>query len=142
MNVNTERSPLVGRLAKFLEFRRINIKAFEVSVGASNASIGSILKRGWGSIGSDRLTNILTVYPDLSAEWLLRGEGAMLRSAGAAPSVGENGNCLATAENASAVATSAPASSTSEELLTLYREQLRAKDDQIKQLLGLLANQK
>jgi len=30
--------------------------------------------------GGDMLVNILTTYPQLSAEWLMRGEGNMLRS--------------------------------------------------------------
>ena len=30
--------------------------------------------------GGDMLVNILTTYPQLSAEWLMRGEGEMLRS--------------------------------------------------------------
>lgn len=30
--------------------------------------------------GGDMLVKILTLYPELSAEWLMRGEGAMLRN--------------------------------------------------------------
>jgi len=35
--------------------------------------------------GGDMLVKILTTYPELSAEWLLRGEGDMLRTADTAP---------------------------------------------------------
>ena len=30
--------------------------------------------------GGDMLVKVLTIYPNLSAEWLLRGEGEMLKS--------------------------------------------------------------
>lgn len=45
----------------------------------SNASFGKSLKNG-GSIGGDKLEIILSVYPDINAEWLLTGDGEMLKS--------------------------------------------------------------
>lgn len=30
--------------------------------------------------GGDMIVKVLTLYPDLSAEWLMRGEGNMLKS--------------------------------------------------------------
>lgn len=44
----------------------------------SNASFGKSLRSG-GAIGTDKLENILSVYPRLSPNWLLTGEGTMLR---------------------------------------------------------------
>lgn len=132
----------LSRLMQWLAFKGLSIAAFERDIQVSNGSIGTQARKAGGYIGSNRVETILSRYPDLSAEWLLRGEGAMLRSTGAAPSVGGNGNAFATAENTSAMVTSAlPASSPLNELLALYHEQLRAKDEQIKQLLGLLTNQ-
>lgn len=129
------------RIRSFIAYLGLTIAEFERICEFSNGSLASQIKSS-RSIGSNRIEYILSRYPDLSAEWLLRGEGAMLRSTGAAPSVGGNGNAFATAENTSAMVTSAlPASSPLNELLALYHEQLRAKDEQIKQLLGLLTNQ-
>lgn len=43
----------------------------------SNASFGKSLKNK-GAIGTDKLENILRIYPELSPAWLLTGRGEML----------------------------------------------------------------
>ena len=75
---------VLERLKEFIDSQGITIASFEKAVGLSNSSFRKALQSGNG-IGSDKLENILKVYPDLSSEWLLRGEGPMLRSE-AAPS--------------------------------------------------------
>ena len=69
---------VVERITEYLDYKGISVSAFEKSTGMSNASFSKSLKSG-GSIGSDKLETILSHYPDLSAEWLVRGEGDMLR---------------------------------------------------------------
>ncbi|MCF0219110.1 MAG: transcriptional regulator [Muribaculaceae bacterium] len=68
---------ILQRLKTYIDNRGISIAAFEKSVGMSNASFSKALKGG-GAIGSDKLENILSVYCDISAQWLLTGEGDML----------------------------------------------------------------
>ena len=68
---------ILKRLKEYLDYKGISISAFEKSVGMSNASFSKQLNTGKG-IGSDKLENILTKYLDLSADWLLRGEGEMI----------------------------------------------------------------
>lgn len=63
------------RLKEYLKFKGIKNNAAEEICGLSNGFI-----RSSKSIGSDKLENILTAFPDLSAEWLLRGTGKMLIS--------------------------------------------------------------
>jgi len=70
---------IIDRIKQFIDEKGIAISAFEKSVGMSNASFGKSLKNG-GAIGTDKLENILSVYPELSPSWLLTGEGKMLRS--------------------------------------------------------------
>jgi hypothetical protein len=69
---------ILDRIKEYLDYRGISIAAFERSIGMSNASFGKSLKNG-GAIGTDKLETILRTYNDISAEWLLRGEGEMLR---------------------------------------------------------------
>lgn len=57
----------------------MTIAAFERSIGMSNASFGKSLKGG-KAIGTDKLENILRIYPDINPSWLLTGEGNMLRT--------------------------------------------------------------
>jgi len=69
---------VLERLKEYIDHRGISIAAIEKAAGMSNASLRKAIQSGNG-IGTDKLEKILTLYPDLSAEWLLRGEGEMLR---------------------------------------------------------------
>lgn len=75
---------IVTRIKDFIDFKGIAVSAFEKSIGMSNASFGKSLRNG-GAIGSDKLENILSVYPELSVTWLLTGEGEMLQSSPGVP---------------------------------------------------------
>lgn len=66
------------RIKQFIDCKGLSVSAFEKSVGMSNASFGKSLKNK-GAIGTDKLENILKVYPELSATWLLTGRGDMLK---------------------------------------------------------------
>ena len=72
---------VLQRLKEFIDYKGISIAAFEKSIGMSNASFGKSLKMG-GTIGADKIENILSVYPDLSAEWLMCGKGDMILADG------------------------------------------------------------
>lgn len=69
---------VLTRIKQFIDNKKIAVSAFERSIGMANASFGKSLKNG-GTIGADKLENILRVYPEVSAEWLLRGEGEMIK---------------------------------------------------------------
>lgn len=62
------------RIIQFIEFKGISTNAFEKSIGASKSYISNTK-----NISADIASNILLVYSELSAEWLLRGEGEMLK---------------------------------------------------------------
>ncbi len=70
---------VLKRLKEFIDANGLSIAAFEKSIGMSNASFGKSLKNN-GAIGSDKLENILIVYPDINPDWLLTGRGSMLKS--------------------------------------------------------------
>lgn len=70
---------ILERLKEYIDSKGISVSAFEKSIGMSNASFGKSLKNK-GAIGTDKLENILTVYPDLSPDWLLTGRGDMIKS--------------------------------------------------------------
>lgn len=67
------------RIKIFIDNKGITIKAFEESVGFSNGAFGSQLRNN-KTIGVDKIENILSVYPELSPEWLLTGKGTMLKT--------------------------------------------------------------
>lgn len=65
------------RFKAYLEVKKITNGRAEKDCGLSNGLIGNAIKAG-SALGSDKLEKILSVYPDLSAEWLLRGTGNMI----------------------------------------------------------------
>lgn len=52
------------------------MKAFETACGLSSGYVTSMRK----GFGSDKLNNVLNAYPELNRDWLLYGEGEMLKS--------------------------------------------------------------
>lgn len=64
------------RLTEYLKSKKISKSAFGRDIGVSSAYIASIRK----SIQPDKLQRIALKYPDLNTEWLLTGEGKMLKS--------------------------------------------------------------
>jgi hypothetical protein len=64
-----------SRLVEFLSYLKMGQNAFEKKVGISNGYISKVGK----SIGSEIINKISTTYPELNTEWLLNGEGEMLK---------------------------------------------------------------
>ena len=68
---------ILERLKEYIDFKGLTIASFERSIGMGNATFGKSLKNH-RAIGTDKLENILSVYPDISPQWLLSGEGEMI----------------------------------------------------------------
>jgi transcriptional regulator with XRE-family HTH domain len=66
------------RIKKYLDFKGISVSSFEKKLGFSNGSFASQLKNG-KTIGVDKLENILKYFTDLDANWLLTGNGSMIK---------------------------------------------------------------
>ena len=64
------------RINIFIEYKGIPIKKFEEKCGLSNGYISSMRK----GFGEEKLNNVLTAFPELNRDWLLYGEGDMLKS--------------------------------------------------------------
>lgn len=73
----------VERFREYLDVKGIANARAEKDCGFSNGLIGNALKSKT-AIGSDKLEKILSVYQELSAEWLLRGVGSMIKGEGKA----------------------------------------------------------
>lgn len=66
------------RILSFLESQGIKKVDFFEATGIQSSNFKG--KNMSSQPGGDMLVKVLTIYPNLSAEWLLRGEGEMLRS--------------------------------------------------------------
>lgn len=60
------------RIQQLIDFKRLSVLAFEKSVGLSNGYL-----RNTANISAENCAKILATYPDVSAEWLMKGEGEM-----------------------------------------------------------------
>lgn len=68
----------LNRIKQYIDYKGLTISSFERVVGMSNGSFASQLKNN-KTIGVDKLENILTNFPDINTEWLLTGNGPMLK---------------------------------------------------------------
>lgn len=66
------------RLDKYLKYRGLNDNKMTIETGLSNGLIGKARKRG--ALSQENISKILQKYNELDANWLLTGEGFMLKS--------------------------------------------------------------
>lgn len=64
------------RLIEFLKYLNIGQTAFEEKVGIAR----SYVSHNKGSIGTEIIKKISSVYPELNTNWIVTGEGEMLKS--------------------------------------------------------------
>ena len=70
-------SAVKQRLVQFIKIMHLTQRGFEELCGMGNGYINSIRK----SIGPEKMQSIIRAFPQLNREWLLYGEGEMLKSA-------------------------------------------------------------
>ena len=63
------------RIIEFIRHKGIKMKVFEEKCGLSSGYVTSMRK----GFGSEKLSNVLSAFPELNREWLLYGEGEMLK---------------------------------------------------------------
>lgn len=70
-----------SRVYAFLEHIGMPVSRFEEKCGLSNGYVSSMRK----GFGANKLNNVLNAFPELNRDWLLFGEGSMLRTSPPAP---------------------------------------------------------
>lgn len=63
------------RTIELVKIKGLTMRAFEEMCHLSTGYVTSMRK----GFGSDKLKNVLTAFPDLNRDWLLYGEGEMLK---------------------------------------------------------------
>jgi len=66
------------RLDVYMKYKGLNDNKLTIETGIPNGLIGKARKRG--SFSGKNISKLITTYKDLSADWLFRGEGDMLRT--------------------------------------------------------------
>lgn len=67
---------IIDRIKQFADFKQISIRKFCELAGVAS---GGFIKVK--SVGSESLLKIFTAFPDINLEWLITGQGSMLKSA-------------------------------------------------------------
>ena len=75
----TNNNTINGRIREIILSAGITDSAFAKRIGVTQSVIASMFQRGTEP-SAKVLTSILLTYEDISAEWLLRGQGQMLLS--------------------------------------------------------------
>lgn len=69
------------RIIQFVDYKWISFNFFKKNIGASKSYISNTK-----NISAKVVSNILRIYPELSPEWVLTGEGSMLKKENAVKS--------------------------------------------------------
>lgn len=67
------------RLLKMIDYLELSVRSFESICGLQRGNISNMTEKS--TIGSDKLAKIIDVFPIFNVEWLLTGQGEMLRKA-------------------------------------------------------------
>lgn len=70
---------IIDRIYQIIDFKQINVRQFERSLGLGNNTLGKAKARDRG-ISSDTISKIVEFYRDINLNWLISGEGEMLKS--------------------------------------------------------------
>jgi hypothetical protein len=86
-NVSTESAK---RLEELITYLKLSYNKFAVEIGLKDNVKIYHVKNGRNDISADLANNIVSKYPYVSYEWLLRGEGPMLKASPLTPSQQKN----------------------------------------------------
>lgn len=70
---------MVSRIKKLIELQGVSVRAFAIACEINSPTLDRQLK-GRMALSLDTVNKILAANPNLSAEWLMRGEGPTSRT--------------------------------------------------------------
>ena len=108
------------RLKEYLEYKGISVNAFETTTGMSKGYY-----RNTKHISADVLSRICTTYEDISAEWILRGVGTMLKA-------GDNNQIVVNGDS-SVAAMNSSVSTAAGQLVDSLKREIELKDQVIEE---------
>ena len=120
------------RTIEFVKSKGITMKAFEQKCGLSTGYVTSMRK----GFGADKLNNVLTAFPELNREWLLYGEGNMLKG-----NVTQNGSHTQNANGNGTITQTVNESSLINEISEmrkLVQEQVKNNQDQFNRFMTII----
>lgn len=77
---------IISRIKEIIDYKGISVRRFCMEIGVANGFLDKVK-----DVGSEKLLKILNTYPEISPEWLLTGQGPMLKES---VSIKENRNLI------------------------------------------------
>ena len=144
--ISENNNTVKGRLIEYLRVKRISKSEFGRVLGVSNAYVSSIRN----SITPEKIQGITQNFPDLDIQWLMTGEGQMLKpmttqignGASGIVIAGDNRMSNSSIDNRHCSDVLRAQIDLMEERLKEKDAQIKEKDAQIKQLLDIIQGMK
>lgn len=70
---------IIDRVNDYIQYKGISIRAFESEAGIKYSTISAAIKRGT-ELNTATLLKIIDTYDDIDTDWLMKGEGKMIKS--------------------------------------------------------------
>ena len=120
------------RILEFIRYKKIPVKQFEEKSQLSNGYVSSMRK----GFGTGKLENVLNSFPELNRDWLLHGEGDMLKPKHQRNKVGINNGIVGIQGDGHHITNNDVSSM--KELISPIVSLMEKKDEQITDVIGIL----
>ena len=70
---------MVPRIKNVIAYSNLSIRAFAIKIGVNQPTLDRMIK-GINALNLNCVIGILSAFPEISSEWLMRGVGEMLLS--------------------------------------------------------------
>lgn len=123
---------IAERISMYLKFKGISVYKFENTIACSRGLISKAIKDN-KNIGSEILGNILKAYNDINAEWLITGNGEMLKQKNNANIIAGR-DIMSNSHNRTSVSTEEDATD-KDMIIKNLQSEINSKDTIIKMLI-------
>lgn len=65
---------IIERIKQIIDYKQISVRKFCIEIGVSNGFLDKVK-----DVGVEKVAKILYTYPEINPEWLVTGNGNMLR---------------------------------------------------------------
>lgn len=115
----------IGRIKEVLKFSGLSTRAFAIKCGLNSPTLERQIK-GLRGVSIEVVSGILYAFPEISAEWIMRGEGEMLIAQNEDPNIERVLKLVDT------INTLQDALNTKTETVNLLQERIKQLENQLK----------
>lgn len=117
---------IISRLKEIVTFSGLSVRAFAIKCGIPQKTLDNQIK-GLRSVSFDTAVSVLYAFPEISAEWLMRGVGLMLIA-----QCGESAETRRLNKLVDTIATLQETINTKSDTIAALNERIRQLENQLK----------